>query len=136
MTVLASHEDIEDEAQSIYFPELITTASTNGTDKITDEVKYTNLLPGEKYIMRGELMNKSTGERLLLNGKILTAEKEFVPEKKNGSVILEFPADSIELEGKTAVAFETCFLVKEDEEGVEEIGTARFSAGIIQTYPA
>ncbi len=124
MTVLASHEDIEDEAQSIYFPELITTASTNGTDKITDEVKYTNLLPGEKYIMRGELMNKSTGERLLLNGKILTAEKEFVPEKKNGSVILEFPADSIELEGKTAVAFETCFLVKEDEEGVEEIEIA------------
>ncbi len=113
---VAVHADITDEGQTVHIPEIHTTA----TDKVTgdhdgvvakettvlDEVFYTNLIPGKEYTVSGKLMVKETGEPLLIDGKEVTAEKTFVAEEADGSIILEFTFDSSALAGKKIVAFE------------------------------
>ena len=113
---VAVHADIEDEGQTVRIPEIHTTA----TDKVTgdhdgvvaketivlDEVFYTNLIPGKEYTVKGTLMVKETGEPLTVDGKEVTAEKTFVAEEVDGSIILEFTFDSSALAGKKIVAFE------------------------------
>ena len=51
-------------------------------------------------------MVKETGEPLTIDGKEVTAEKTFVAEEVDGSIILEFTFDSSALAGKKIVAFE------------------------------
>ena len=51
-------------------------------------------------------MVKETGEPLTVDGKEVTAEKTFVAEEVDGSIILEFTFDSSALAGKKIVAFE------------------------------
>ena len=113
---VAVHADIEDEEQTVPIPKIHTTA----TDKVTgdhdgvvaenttvlDEVFYTNLIPDREYIVKGTLMVKETGEPLTVDEKKVTAEKTFVAEKQDGSVILEFTFNSLALAGKHVVAFE------------------------------
>ena len=113
---VAVHADITDEGQTVRIPEIHTTA----TDKVTgdhdgvvakettvlDEVFYTNLIPGKEYTVSGKLMVKETGEPLTVDGKEVTAEKTFVAEEADGSIILEFTFDSSALVGKKIVAFE------------------------------
>lgn len=113
---VAVHADITDEGQTVHIPEIHTTA----TDKVTgdhdgvvakettvlDEVFYTNLIPGKEYTVSGKLMVKETGEPLTVDGKEVTAEKTFVAEEADGSIILEFTFDSSALAGKKIVAFE------------------------------
>ena len=119
-SLVGEHSDINDEAQTVYLPAIETTASTNGVDMITDKVLYRNLLEGETYIMNGVLMDKSTGEEFVMNGTPVTAQMDFVPEKKDGSIVMEFPVPVDELEGKTLVAFETCSIVTgEDGTAIE-----------------
>lgn len=115
----AEHEDINDEGQTIYFPEIRTTAidSETGTheakaDKevtIVDEVKYKNLIPGKEYTIKGTLMDKSTGKVLLIDGKKVTAEKTFIADSANGSTILKFTFDGRKLGGKSVVVFERLY---------------------------
>ena len=118
-SLVGEHSDINDEEQTVNLPAIDTTASTNGTDTVSDRVTYTNLLPGETYTMRGVLMDKSTGEELLVNDNPVTAEMSFVPEEKDGSVMIDFPVSAKELEGKTAVVFETCSILKAEETDAE-----------------
>lgn len=120
-SLVGEHSDLNDEAQTVNLPTINTTAATNGIDKVSDKVEYTNLLPGEQYIMRGVLMDKVTGEELLLNGNPVTAETTFVPEKKDGSIIMDFPISVKDLEGKTAVVFETCSVITETAEAPVEV---------------
>ena len=49
---------------------------------------------GKEYKIKGFLYNKSTGEKLLINGQPVTAEKTFTPETPNGTVDLEFTFDA------------------------------------------
>ena len=118
--LVAVHKDINDEDQSIHYPEIRTHAadsmtSTNVGAKSTqavvvDRVTYKNLVPGKKYTVSGILMDKSDGSEIAgKNGKSITAKAEFVPEKANGSVELSFKVDSTLLAGKTAVAFEDLY---------------------------
>lgn len=111
----AVHTDINDEAQTIYVPNVKTTATdkANGSHTslageqvtIIDEVAYSNLTAGKEYTVKGTLMDQSTGEELLINGKPVTAEKTFTPEA-DGTVELEFSLDASALAGKTTVVFE------------------------------
>ena len=119
-SLVGEHSDINDEKQTVYLPGIETTAATNGTDTVSDKVEYRNLLPGEKYIMRGQLMDKATGKELIVDGRDFTSQMEFVPDKKNGSIMMEFPVDAKALKGKTAVAFEVCSIVNESEDGAFE----------------
>ena len=119
-TEIASHEDLEDEGQTVTFvetPEIGTTATVDGqhtadpTGEITivDVVEYTGLIPGQTYTVSGVLMDKSTGEALLVDGAEVTAETEFIPEATSGTVELTYILDASDLAGTTIVVFETLY---------------------------
>ena len=119
-TEIAGHEDIEDEGQTVNFveePKIGTTATVDGqhtaepTGKITivDVVEYTGLIPGETYTVSGILMDKATGEPLLVDGAEVTAEVEFTPEAAEGTVELTYTLDASELAGTSVVVFETLY---------------------------
>ena len=76
---------------------------------IVDTVSYENLTVGKEYTLKGVLMDKSTGEPLVVNGKEIRNERTFTPEEPNGSVELEFTFDASALQGKTIVVFEKLF---------------------------
>ena len=116
---LAVHADITDKDQSVSFPDIKTTAkdATDGDKKveaeskayIVDEVKYTGLVAGEKYTVRGMLMDKDTGKAVQIDGKKATAEKTFTAKKTSGTVELVFEFDASKLDGKELVVFEKIF---------------------------
>ncbi len=115
---VAVHADIEDEDQTVTFsekPEIKTTATVNGEKKaepkgevtITDTVSYAGLTPGKTYKLSGVLMDKATGQPLTVDGKQVTAEKEFTPESATGTEEITFTFDASALAGKSVVVFET-----------------------------
>ena len=123
---VASHADIKDENQTVTFeeekPEIYTTATVDGQHTaepagevtIIDEIAYSGLTPGKTYTISGVLMDKATGEPLLVGGEKITAETEFTPEAESGTVELTYTLDASTLAGKSVVVFETLYL-----EGVE-----------------
>lgn len=115
--LLAAHADLEDAEQTVYIPEIHTTAKdqttkinhteANKTATIIDTVSYTNLLPGREYTISGTLMDKETGKAVMANGREITASTTFTPEKAEGSVDVIFTFDASVVAPKTVVAFET-----------------------------
>ena len=115
---VAVHHDIDSKEQTVEIPGLTTelkddvTGSHNAlaSEKmtLTDVASYTGLIPGKEYTMKGTLMDKATGEPLLINGEKVTKEVTFTPEKADGSVELTFTFDGSALAGKSVVAFEDC----------------------------
>ena len=121
---VGSHGDIQDEGQSVHYSDLGTQAKDKNTglqegirkeqSVIADTVAYQNLIPGQEYTLKGILMNKSTGTPLLINKKEITAEKTFIPETADGTVVLKFFFDSTVLKNSEIVVFESLF-VKDKE---------------------
>lgn len=117
--LLATHADINDEGQTIKVknPEIGTKATADGkkeitADKITitDVVSYTDLTPGKEYKLTGVLMNKATNDKLLIDGKEITAEATFTPKATTGEVEMTFAFDARELTVETeVVVFETLY---------------------------
>ena len=114
--LLFAHEDLEDEEQTIHFPDGGTTARDSETGghtanadentRILDEVSYSNLIPGKTYTVTGTLMDKETGFPVLSGGNEVTVSKEFVPESPDGSVTVVFEFDASLIAGKSVTAFE------------------------------
>ena len=125
--VAATEEDMENKDQTIYFPEIHTTATDSETADhltladsravITDTVTYTNLLKGETYTLSGVLMDKETGKELLVDGEPVTQEMAFTAGRASGTKKLKFEFDTTGLAGKSFVVFET--LTLEDVEVAE-----------------
>ena len=121
---LAIHADIEDEVQTVYYPEIGTTAkdSQTGTNSsnagktvtIEDIVHYEGLQPGKTYTLKGILMDKETGKALMIGGKQVTASEEFTADASSGDVIVKFTFDASELDGKEIVVFETLYKGKRE----------------------
>ena len=117
--LLATHADINDEGQTVKIknPEIGTKATAGGkkeitADKITitDVVSYTDLTPGKEYKLTGVLMNKATNDKLLIDGKEITAEATFTPKATTGEVEMTFTFDARELTAETeVVVFETLY---------------------------
>ena len=111
------HHEIDDEGQTVYIPEIHTTAADQKTGinhteseeqaTIVDTVLYSHLLPGKEYTVKGTLMNKETGEAILINGEEVTAETTFTAEKSEGSVDVIFTFDASAIAPTTVVAFES-----------------------------
>ena len=124
--VVASHRQIDSPSQSIYYPEIGTTASDadDGDQEaladeevtIKDEVAYKNLVPGLTFRAEGVLMDKETGEQLLIDGQPVTSEVEFTPEESSGTVEVSFTFNGSNLAGKTLVVFEKLYLISGDSE--------------------
>lgn len=125
--VAATEEDMENKDQTIYFPEIHTTATDSETADhltladsravITDTVTYTNLLKGETYTLSGVLMDKDTGKELLVDGEPVTQEMSFTAGRASGTKKLKFEFDTTGLAGKSFVVYET--LTLEDVEVAE-----------------
>ena len=125
--VAATEEDMENKDQTIYFPEIHTTATDSETADhltladsravITDTVTYTNLLKGETYTLSGVLMDKETGKELLVDGEPVTQEMAFTAGRASGTKKLKFELDTTGLAGKSFVVYET--LTLEDVEVAE-----------------
>lgn len=117
--LLATHANINDEGQTVKIknPEIGTKATADGkkeitADKITitDVVSYKDLTPGKEYKLTGVLMNKATNDKLLIDGKEITAEATFTPKATTGEVEMTFTFDARELTAETeVVVFETLY---------------------------
>ncbi len=113
------HFDLEDSEQTIYYPEIHTTATADDQKKadvnhktvINDVIDYKNLTPGVEKTIRGVLMNAETGKSILdADGKEITAETAFTPEKPDGSATVTFTFDSYFLgKGAKVVVFEELY---------------------------
>ena len=124
--VVASHRQIDSPSQSIYYPEIGTTASDadDGDQEaladeevtIKDEIAYKNLVPGLTFRAEGVLMDKETGEQLLIDGQPVTSEVEFTSEESSGTVEVSFTFNGSNLAGKTLVVFEKLYLISGDSE--------------------
>ena len=82
------------------------TLASSGPVTITDKVCYTNLKAGKEYTLTGTLMDKATGEPLMVEGKSVTASKTFTPDQADGCENVDFTIDASMLAGKTTVVFE------------------------------
>lgn len=118
-TIIASHEDIEDENQTVHVNEVKigTMATVNGSHEVDvpkdgmitlkDKVSFEGLIPNYEYTIKGVLMDKATGEPVKDNGKEVTAEKTFTPGAEKGWTVMEFKFNAKSLKGHDVVVFET-----------------------------
>lgn len=115
--VLAVHEDIEDEGQSVAVVEIGTALVDaadgdhmveNETVTVVDTVEYKGLVAGETYTAHGTIMDKATGLALEdSDGNPVTSTAEFVAKNSEGTVEVTFEFDASQLEeGAALVAFE------------------------------
>lgn len=117
---IAQECNLENKNQTIYFPELHTTAydGTIGINmtkaseaKVIDTVAYYNLVGGMEFTIKGKLVDKETGEVIKVDGKEVTATKTFTADDKMyGAVDVEFTFDATKLAGKTLVAYEELYV--------------------------
>ena len=114
--LVATHSDINDEGQSIDYPNIHTKADVkqigklkDGNITIVDKVFYKNLTIGKVYTVKGKLMDKATGQPLLVNGKEVTASKTFTATRNTGSIDMEFTLPAKALQGKTTVVYEDMY---------------------------
>lgn len=73
---------------------------------IVDRVSCENLMPGSSYQLIGILMNKATGEPLLINNQTVISERVFRAEKADEEIIMEFAFDASGFEDMELVVFE------------------------------
>ena len=117
--VQASHEDPEDEDQTVEFlPVEIGTTAADAADgdkaigvgkavTVEDEVSYKNLATGREYTVTGTLMDSATGEPLKdADGNAVTASTTFEPEDTEDKVKVTFSVDTSTLSNKKLVVFE------------------------------
>ena len=126
--VVASHADINDEGQTVNFgkPSIGTTATIDGEKTaqpseqitITDTVEYSGLTVGQEYRLVGILMDKETGEPLLIGEgeeqTQVTSEATFIPAESSGAIEVLFTFDASVLTGKAVVVFETLYIGEEE----------------------
>lgn len=117
---IASHEDPDDEGQTVFVPSIGTTFSDNATRshtasheqegafELTDMIAFNGLSPRNTYTITGSLHDKETGDAIRDgNGQPVTATKSFTPATAEGTVGLTFAFTAPGIEGKSIVAFET-----------------------------
>lgn len=118
ITVSENEQIIEITTVNDRIPELKTTATVDGEKEATakgeitieDVVEYTHLIPGKEHKIVGIIMDKSTGKAFEIDGKPVTSELTFIPEKSSGKVTVSFTFDSSAIKETTdLVVFETLY---------------------------
>lgn len=109
---------IEITAVNDKIPEIGTKADVDGEKKIcatevftlTDTVSYKHLIPGKEYVLKGVLMDKTTGKPLIIDGEEIRSETAFTPENPSGEVTVKFTFDSKFIKQNTdIVVFENLY---------------------------
>ncbi|WP_294909453.1 SpaA isopeptide-forming pilin-related protein [uncultured Ruminococcus sp.] len=135
-TVKVSENDeiIEITVENDKTPELGTTATIDGKKEVgatevftlEDVVEYKHLVPGKEYTVKGILMDKTTGDPLLIDEKEIPSETTFTPDEPSGEVLVSFEFDARYIKKDTdIVVFES--LYSEDKElavhaDIEDVG--------------
>ena len=127
---VASHEDINDEGQSINVIQISTTTkdALSGTHTATlgretdiiDTVYYAGLTPGKVYTLEGEVHVQSTGGSLMQSGEAVKARVQFIPQEENSEISLTFTVDTEVLQGQSLVVFERLYSGAKDETDQDE----------------
>ncbi len=130
--VLASHQDLNDEDQSVRLPEIRTNAKDIKTENdhalaeedavLIDTVSYTNLMPGYTYTVKGTLHNRLNGEEIASQmvdeeGNEIEEYAFTVPEDAprnagggvDGEVRIRLRYDASKAAGRSAVVFEKLY---------------------------
>ena len=90
-------------------------AYANENTKIVDTVAYKDIAANQLYKLTGTIMNKETGEPLLVNNEKVVASKEFISSPTGaGTVDVEFSFNSADLVGKSIVVFEELSIKDKD----------------------
>jgi len=126
---VAEHKDIDDEGQTVLITERKISIHTTATDKngkkeieagkdltIVDTVTLEGLEIGTKYKLSGWQMVKAENAKLLIDGKEVTNDYEFIADKENMEVQIEFTFDGNTLGGKQLVTFEELYDMTNSEE--------------------
>lgn len=118
ITVTDNEQIIEITAVNDRIPELKTTATVDGEKEIcatetftlVDTVEYQHLIPNKVYILKGILMDKTTGKALVINGETVTAETTFIPTEPSGTATVKFVFDAKYIKADTdIVVFESLY---------------------------
>lgn len=118
VTIKDNEQVVEITAINDKVPELKTTATVNGKKEsvakgeitIKDTVEYKHLVPNTEYVIKGILMDKSTGKPFMVKGKEITSTVKFVPDKIDGKVEVTFTFDGSAIKKDTElVVFETLY---------------------------
>lgn len=118
VTIKDNEQVVELTAINDKVPELKTTATVNGKKEavakgditIKDTVEYKHLVPNTEYVIKGTLMDKSTGKPFMVKGKEITSTVKFVPDKANGKVEVTFTFDGSAIKKDTElVVFEALY---------------------------
>lgn len=118
VTIKDNEQVVELNAINDKVPELKTTATVNGKKEavakgettIKDTVEYKHLVPNTEYVIKGTLMDKSTGKPFMVKGKEVTSTVKFTPDKANGTVEVEFTFDASNIKKSTdLVVFESLY---------------------------
>lgn len=123
VTISENKEIIEITIENDKIPELGTTATIDGKKEVgatevftlEDVVEYKHLVPGKEYKVKGILMDKTTGDPLLIDEKEIPSETTFTPDEPSGEVLVSFEFDARYIKKDTdIVVFES--LYSEDKE--------------------
>lgn len=118
VTIKDNEQVVEITAINDKVPELKTTATVNdkkeviakGEITIKDTVEYKHLVPNTEYVIKGTLMDKSTGKPFKVKGKEITSTVKFVPDKADGKVEVTFTFDGSAIKKDTElVVFEALY---------------------------
>ncbi len=120
--MIVAHEDLADEDQTVEMVYLNTVATNKENNEkilpvsesatIKDTVKYC-LKPGAEYTLKGTVMNKESGEVLLINERRVEQEIIFTPEESCGELEMFYELNTTGLGGAKLVIINE--LLREDE---------------------
>ena len=121
---VASHEDIEDEAQLITFPNprIIRTLAVDkasnlhqavsaSTYTVSDTVEYSGLEIGKSYTLKGTLMDKTTGQQV---SEDAVNTVTFTPQTSSGTIVVDIDANASDVDGRICVAYEELYETDDD----------------------
>ena len=119
---VAEHKDIDDDGQTVLIKERIINIHTTATDKdgnkeieaneevtIIDTVTLESLEVGTKYKLKGWQMLKEENAELLIDGKCVENEYEFIADKENMEIKISYTFNATALGGKNLVTFEELY---------------------------
>lgn len=140
--LVAVHDDLTDNEQTVWIPAIHTQAAdadtgsheiqAAGNMRIVDTVEYSGLKPGVIYKLIGALVDKETGKRIEVNGEAVISSIEFTAEEESGTADVIFELDGTDLAGKKIVVFETLLCENETVASHEDINDEGQSINVIQ----
>lgn len=129
---VAEHKDIEDDGQTVLITNRIINIHTVATDKdgkkeieaakkvtIIDKVTLEGLEVGTKYKLVGWQMLKENKAELLIDGKKVENEYEFIADKENKEVEIAYTFNASALGGKNLVTFEELYDMSNPNEPIK-----------------